>query len=251
VRAEVDVADLKKWGKAAAKGGVIGVAVQARRDKRELHEAAAPDAVEASEAVVAAASPDPRAEARSAGEFDKANAKQSRADAKSAYVPLARRATVKAGNMIPGFMDPNGLILDVERSRLITKKAIYPLSSKTTINVVSGGDVAVRSTGLLGWGSESYDNRTLILQAEDPELGWALTLPAKPTDEVKTRAFAQKVALTVAALAPAAEGASVSAAEEPPAVGAADELAKLAKLLESGVLTEDEFKAAKARLLGL
>jgi hypothetical protein len=239
------VADLKKWGKAAAKGGVIGVAVQARRDKQELHGAAPSDAVDA------ALIPDPRTEAKSPRQLDKANAKQLRAEAKSAYVPLARRATVKAGNMIPGFMAPNGLILDVEQSRLITKKAIYPLSSKTTINVVTGGDIAVRSTGLLGWGSASYDNRTLILQAEDPELGWALTLPAKPTDEVKTRAFAQKVALTVAAMAPAAEGGSSPTAERVSAVGAADELAKLAKLLESGVLTEDEFKAAKARLLGL
>jgi hypothetical protein len=36
------MADLKKWGKAAAEGGVIGVAMQARQDKGEAVDEAAP-----------------------------------------------------------------------------------------------------------------------------------------------------------------------------------------------------------------
>jgi len=41
-----------------------------------------------------------------------------------------------------------------------------------------------------------------------------------------------------------------SAAAAPPAVGVAEELRQLAELKNSGVLTDEEFEAQKARLLG-
>jgi hypothetical protein len=55
--------------------------------------------------------------------------------------------------------------------------------------------------------------------------------------------------LAVAGLAPAA-AEPPALTQETSTVSTADELAKLAQLFESGVLTENEFKAAKARLLG-
>jgi Short C-terminal domain/Domain of unknown function (DUF4429) len=179
-----------------------------------------------------------RQEAKAAQQVEKAEAKRIRDEAKALYMSLANRDTVKAGNMIPG------MILDVEGSRLITEKGAYPLSSETTVNVVAGGDIAVRSTGLLGWGSQAHDNRTLILQTEDARLGWALTLPAKPKDEFKTRGFAQRVGLAVAALAP-------TVGDTPASASSADELRKLAELFNAGALSENEFGAAKARILGL
>ena len=46
-------------------------------------------------------------------------------------------------------------------------------------------------------------------------------------------------------------GGPPGAAQPAAAIGVADELAKLAQLKASGVLTEEEFEQQKARLLGL
>ena len=51
--------------------------------------------------------------------------------------------------------------------------------------------------------------------------------------------------------APSAVHPSVPAAPPPPAPTTADRLAELARLRSDGILTEDEFSAAKRRLLGL
>jgi hypothetical protein len=74
-------------------------------------------------------------------------------------------------------------------------------------------------------------------------------LSGPPKEEVSARQFAQNLGLAVSALAPGPEDAPPAPAPVP--AGSADELAKLAQLKEAGVLTEDEFTAAKARLLGL
>ena len=86
------------------------------------------------------------------------------------------------------------------------------------------------------------DERRLMLQAEDHTLEWAFTLSGA---EVQGRKFIQNIDLAVSALAPKSD-------EEPTATesGLADALTKLTDLLEPRLLTDDEFKAAKARLRG-
>ncbi|MGP0100095.1 MAG: DUF2510 domain-containing protein [Solirubrobacteraceae bacterium] len=308
------MADLKKWGKAAAKGGVIGVAMQARRDKGDAESEAAPlpswvpagwypdplglgaarywdgsswsgryrDAPppepvpdsppvdqpqQASDGPPAGDSPtsaEPskrevrRAqflEAKAAKAVEKTQAKEAKAVLNGLRPQWA--SLWKAGKLIFSRLNPSA-ILDVEGGRIITKDGIYPLSAETVANVVVSGNIVATSSrrtltreatmGIFATQKKGkvLDQRNLMLQAEDHGLGWAFTLSGPPKAEVTVRQFAQNLGLAVSALAPAAEDAPASA----PA-GSADELAKLAQLKETGVLTEDEFTAAKARLLGI
>jgi len=309
------MADLKKWGKAAAKGGAIGVAMQARRDKGDTEaaplslwvpagwypdplglgaarywdgsswsgryrDAPPPEPVPDGPPVgqsqpmydgppvgsPAPAEPSKREirraefrEARAARQIEKTQAKESSGEAKAALNSLRPQwgSLWKAGKIIFGRLNPSA-ILDVEGARLITKDGIYPLSAETIANVVVSGNVVATSSrrtltreatmGIFATQKKGkvLDQRNLMFQAEDHALGWAFTLSGPPKAEVTVRQFAQNIGLAVSALGPPAEDAPASV----PA-GSADELAKLADLFGSGALTEDEFKAAKARLLGL
>ncbi len=200
-----------------------------------------------------------RREALVARLIDRTQANESRGESKAAFNSLRpqRVSLWKAGKIIFDRMNPSA-ILDVDGARLITKDGIYPLSAESVANVVVSGNVVATSSrrtltreatmGIFATQKKGkvLDQRNLMFQAEDRALGWAFTLSGPPKAEVTVRQFAQNIGLAVAALAPAAEDTPASA----PA-GSADELAKLAQLKETGMLTEDEFKAAKAQLLGL
>jgi hypothetical protein len=311
------MADLKKWGKAAAKGGVIGVAVQARRDKGDADTEAAPlpswvpagwypdplglgaarywDGSSWSGRYRDAPPPQPvpndppvgqpqpmpdgspvglpvpvepskreirRAEfreAKAARQIEKTQAKESSGEAKAALNSLRPQlgSLWKAGKIIFSRLSPSA-ILDVEGARLITKDGIYPLSAETVANVVVSGNIVATSSrrtltreatmGIFATQKKGkvLDKRNLMFQAEDHALGWAFTLSGPPKAEVTVRQFAQSIGLAVSALGPPADDVPASTS-----AGSADELAKLADLFGSGALTEDEFKAAKARLLDL
>ena len=91
------------------------------------------------------------------------------------------------------------------------------------------------------------DTRELFLLIEGP--GWAFTRKFDPAETAMLHDFAGKVNVTARAWRAQHEAPSVAAA---PSTGdTVQELTKLADLHERGLLTADEFTAAKAKLLGI
>lgn len=89
-------------------------------------------------------------------------------------------------------------------------------------------------------GQKKIDTRETWLMIEGPSFQWAVKV--EPAMSAFARDFAAKMTSAGNAAAPAQQ----------PAVspGLADELRKLAELRDAGVLTLQEFDAAKARILG-
>jgi hypothetical protein len=107
------------------------------------------------------------------------------------------------------------------------------------------------------------DTRRVVLTIEGPRVAISAELPAgAPRVHEEARRFAATVnemAMSLAGLTPHAEPAPVdhpdpaqtalSPPGAPPTADLLDYLERLGRLRDSGVLTEDEFQAQKARLL--
>ncbi len=107
------------------------------------------------------------------------------------------------------------------------------------------------------------DTRRVVLTIEGPRIAISAKLPAgAPRVHREARRFAATVnemAMSLAGLTPRAEPAPVdhpgpartalSPPGSPPTADLLDYLERLGRLRDSGVLTEDEFQAQKARLL--
>lgn len=113
----------------------------------------------------------------------------------------------------------------------------------------AGGTMVFGPLGLLFAGNAKHrhiDNRELYLLIEGPT--WAVSVQCDPNAATYVRQFAGKVSAAarqfVAATAPPTQ--PVATASDP-----VERLAKLAELHQVGALTDEEFAAAKARLLGL
>lgn len=93
----------------------------------------------------------------------------------------------------------------------------------------------------------THDNRELYLMVEGvgADNTWAFVVSVNPEKGLKARQFAAKV--SGAPGPPPRAAPAVSAA--PDGGGVADQLAKLAELHKSGSLSDEEFTAAKAKLL--
>lgn len=99
----------------------------------------------------------------------------------------------------------------------------------------------VVATGLIGlfW-QKKIDERELYLLIEGA--GWAVSVPVPPDEGAEARAFAAKVNAAASAAGPATPAPA-------PGLDLAGQLERLAALRDQGVLTDDEFVAAKAALL--
>ncbi len=146
---------------------------------------------------------------------------------------------------------------------------LFPIAGAYA-EVVSTGDTSKRVTGtrlaLMGplalAAKKKTDNREVSLVIGgplfdgSPHLG--NTVKFLPAGEVLARKIAALINQLSASLQPAAaptpppmpQPIVVAAAAPQSALGVADELAKLGELRSAGILSEDEFAAAKARLLG-
>ena len=108
----------------------------------------------------------------------------------------------------------------------------------------------IATLGVFGLKKKKIDERELYLTVEGN--GFAFVAEIKPKYGGEARKIAAKInALGQVPASVLADAAPVQAAsvEAAPVASTADEIAKLAQLHASGVLTDDEFSAAKARLL--
>ena len=162
----------------------------------------------------------------------------------------AREQQDKAAGVIGRFSD-----LALTKTHLVVGSKRYPLAG-VTARVEDAGQLNRRitatrivATGVfaLAW-RKRQDDRSVFLTVEGAGVAIVREIKVKstPNAPANARVFAAKVNAAAGALGPAEAGR--------PAVSAgADlggQLAELAKLHESGALSDEEFAAAKARLLG-
>ena len=121
----------------------------------------------------------------------------------------------------------------------------------TGTRLITGAVIGGGAGAIVG-ASAKKERSTIYLEFTVP--GDALLLELKPKDERKAREFALKVnaaASQARTAAPAIESAPPAATlVAHPAPDLADQLTKLAALRDQGILTDDEFAAQKAKLLG-
>lgn len=181
----------------------------------------------------------------------------------SAEVLAARNEFNDAAKRLDG-TDRRGLtvqswkpgVIDIRPGNLVHKGSSYPLPA--TARVETAGDIQKRvtATRLVAVGVFAFafkkkkDARELYLSVEGtgPGNDWAFVVDVDPSKGKEARDLAARINSASAPgspLAPERPAEPVPAAAEP----VADQLVKLADLHQSGALSDDEFAAAKARLL--
>lgn len=137
-----------------------------------------------------------------------------------------------------------GADLMIMSDRILQASIVRALDEHVTAMVEVGGQI-LQSTGpTLAGVAAAADRRTASFIVVHPS--WRLVEPIDPDDAHEVSAIAAQVT------AMAAQMRTAPSAPAPPSVpSVTEELTKLAALKDAGALTDEEFAAAKARLLDL
>lgn len=156
----------------------------------------------------------------------------------------------KAANMVKGLgADASFEGIVVKNGAISHGKETVPLAG-ARVSVETAGDVdrRITATRLILTGPfalafrKKKDHRELYLTVESN--GSMFVVPVDPKKGADARAFAAK------ATSLGASGAAPQTVAPPPVTDMAGQLAQLQQMHESGALSDDEYTAAKAKLLG-
>lgn len=128
------------------------------------------------------------------------------------------------------------------------------ISRRPTLTRVAVGTLLAGGVGAVAGGltQKKTDSRQLFILIDGTEAAWAVPVnPDRYADAQRFVADFNTVAKSPAATSAERADDAAGSAEPSAPDSMADELANLARLHDSGVLTDEEFAAAKAKVLGL